>query len=104
MESATSNSTPNNILAKPLGTKARHTKKRRSKARLWLEITILVIIKVCILLVIKKLWFSEPIAKKMQVPQQKIEQKLLGATHQQLPSSITNIPNVYPIDQSARQS
>jgi hypothetical protein len=57
--------------------------RKRGRARLWLEILVLVSIKICILLVIKKMWFSDPVAKKMEVPQPKIEQQLLGASSQE---------------------
>ncbi|WP_035053957.1 cytochrome oxidase putative small subunit CydP [Andreprevotia chitinilytica] len=50
----------------------------RTSLPLWLEITLILVIKVFLLWGAWKLWFSAPLAHHMQVPQSAISQQLLG--------------------------
>ncbi|WP_432719709.1 hypothetical protein R0381_000147 [Jeongeupia wiesaeckerbachi] len=52
--------------------------KRRTGLPLWMEITIMLLIKCLLLYGAWRLWFSAPLAKKMTVPDAAISQQLLG--------------------------
>ncbi|BCL75845.1 hypothetical protein JHS3_15810 [Jeongeupia sp. HS-3] len=54
--------------------------KRRTGLPLWLEITVILLIKCLLLYGAWKLWFAEPMAKNMTVPDRAINQQLLGGS------------------------
>ena len=53
--------------------------KTRRGLPLWLEIAVVLAIKLLLLWWIKVQWFSAPLAQHMTVPDRAIEQQLLGA-------------------------
>lgn len=58
---------------------ARHGHQQRTFwSRYRIEITAVVVLKVALIFLAKQLWFSEPVARHMQVEPQRIEQQLLG--------------------------
>ncbi|MEH6461777.1 cytochrome oxidase putative small subunit CydP [Chitinimonas sp. JJ19] len=55
------------------------------RPRLWLELSVIVAVKLSLFFTAKHLWFSEPLARHMTVPQPQVEQQLLGTAAQPLP-------------------
>lgn len=50
----------------------------RRRPRLWLELTVLVVLKIALLLVARQLWFSEPLARDMEVAPEHLRQQFFG--------------------------
>ncbi|MBL8509378.1 MAG: hypothetical protein JNM11_12955 [Chitinimonas sp.] len=50
------------------------------RPRLWLELSVIVAVKLSLFFTAKHLWFSEPLARHMTVPQPQVEQQLLGTS------------------------
>ena len=53
-------------------------RRTRRGLPLWLEISVVLTVKLLLLWGAKVLWFSEPLARHMTVPESAIEQQLLG--------------------------
>ncbi|HEY9100596.1 cytochrome oxidase putative small subunit CydP [Chitinimonas sp.] len=53
-------------------------RRLRSRPRLWLELSLIVILKVLLLYIAKQLWFSQPLAPHMRVAPERIEQQFFG--------------------------
>ena len=63
--------------------------------RFRLELAVLIVLKITLLLLIKQLWFSDPIAPHMQVPARLVDQHFLGSS--KLPATqSTGVPNERP--------
>ncbi|GAB3248196.1 cytochrome oxidase putative small subunit CydP [Chitinimonas naiadis] len=53
-------------------------RRLRSRPRLWLELSLIVFLKVLLLYFAKQLWFSQPLAPHMRVAPERIEQQFFG--------------------------
>ncbi|MGS0740333.1 cytochrome oxidase putative small subunit CydP [Glaciimonas sp. GG7] len=73
----------------------KHYRKRWPRLPLWLEITLILIIKLALLFVLWKLFFSTPQTKKMRMPTDLVEQHLLNKPFSK-PLSKPSIPATTP--------
>lgn len=62
--------------------------KTRRGLPLWLEITVVLVLKILLLWWAKTLWFDQPLARHMTVPAAAVERQLLGTA----PAAPTSSP------------
>ncbi len=72
---------------------------RLTQLPLGVEITCILIVKIALLFILAKAFFSEPQAKKMRVPTYQVEQHMLG-TSSTSSSNTINVSPIYPTSSS----
>jgi len=81
--------------------------KHWSRLPLPLEITVIVIVKLALLCVLWKLFFSEPQTKKMRMPTDLVEQHFLGNPPKASPtglSAASDLPHPSPTSEAPHDS